>query len=255
VFKTRFDGLHRLLGHLRTRARVPQNGETLQWYADRLAEAKQVACITFAFNIDTVFQQALSADNDVLRYIVKDDPLGEEESIGHDRDVIFAAGGYLGEGALANFLTERSNPLNRSYGAATIAVCGLSRTLLESKQRLTAWGSLSGAAYETSFVTPSVAADTRAVRHRVRIAGTGSLCVALAPLQDKLRTAHNPAGARYARPIRTNGATWARNAALGADDSHVESDASIGRIVSVAEGPYCRRSCRCAPDCGRASSG
>jgi phosphatidylserine/phosphatidylglycerophosphate/cardiolipin synthase-like enzyme len=28
--------------------------------------------------------------------------------------VIFAAGGYLGEGALANFLTERSNPLNRN---------------------------------------------------------------------------------------------------------------------------------------------
>jgi phosphatidylserine/phosphatidylglycerophosphate/cardiolipin synthase-like enzyme len=91
-----------------------ESNETLQWYADRLAEAKQVACMTFAFNIDTVFQQVLSADNDVLRYIVKDDPLGEEESIGHDRDVIFAAGGYLGEGALANFLTERSNPLNRN---------------------------------------------------------------------------------------------------------------------------------------------
>ena len=35
-------------------------------------------------------------------------------SIGHDRDVIFAAGAYLGEGALANFLRERSNPLNRN---------------------------------------------------------------------------------------------------------------------------------------------
>jgi phosphatidylserine/phosphatidylglycerophosphate/cardiolipin synthase-like enzyme len=91
-----------------------ESNETLQWYADQLAEAKQVACMTFAFNIDTVFQQVLSADNDVLRYIVKDDPLGEEESIGHDRDVIFAAGGYLGEGGLANFLTERSNPLNRN---------------------------------------------------------------------------------------------------------------------------------------------
>jgi phosphatidylserine/phosphatidylglycerophosphate/cardiolipin synthase-like enzyme len=91
-----------------------ESNETLQWYADQLAEAKQVACMTFAFNIDTVFQQVLSADNDVLRYIIKDDPLGEEESIGHDRDVIFAAGGYLGEGALANFLTERSNPLNRN---------------------------------------------------------------------------------------------------------------------------------------------
>lgn len=54
----------------------------------------------------------LGRDNDVLRYIVKDDDLGDGEIIGHDRDVLFAAGGYLGEGALANFLAERSNPLN-----------------------------------------------------------------------------------------------------------------------------------------------
>jgi phosphatidylserine/phosphatidylglycerophosphate/cardiolipin synthase-like enzyme len=88
--------------------------ETLQWYADRLAEAKEVACMTFAFNIDAAFQEVLGRDNDVLRYVVKDDPLGEAESIGQDRDVIFAAGAYLGDGALANFLRERSNPLNRN---------------------------------------------------------------------------------------------------------------------------------------------
>ena len=87
---------------------------TLQWYADRLAEAKEVACMTFAFNIDELFQRVLSRENDVLRYVVKDDPLGEDETIGRDRDVIFAAGAYLGEGALANFLRERSNPLNRN---------------------------------------------------------------------------------------------------------------------------------------------
>lgn len=90
------------------------SNETLQWYADRLAEAKEVSCMTFAFNIDEVFQEVLGKDNDVLRYVVKDDPLGVEESIGQDRDVIFASGGYLGEGALANFLRERSNPLNRN---------------------------------------------------------------------------------------------------------------------------------------------
>jgi phosphatidylserine/phosphatidylglycerophosphate/cardiolipin synthase-like enzyme len=88
------------------------SNETLQWYADRLGEAKELACMTFAFNIDATFQAVLGKDNDVLRYIVKDDPLGEEEFIGHDRDVIFASGAYLGEGALANFLRERSNPLN-----------------------------------------------------------------------------------------------------------------------------------------------
>jgi phosphatidylserine/phosphatidylglycerophosphate/cardiolipin synthase-like enzyme len=89
-----------------------ESNETLQWYADRLGEAREVSCMTFAFNIDEVFQHVLGRDNDVLRYVVKDDPLGVEESVGHDRDVIFAAGSYLGEGALANFLRERSNPLN-----------------------------------------------------------------------------------------------------------------------------------------------
>lgn len=90
------------------------SNETLQWYADRLAEAKEVCCMTFAFNIDEAFQQVLGKENDVLRYVVKDDPLGVAESIGHDRDVIFAAGAYLGQGALENFLRERSNPLNRN---------------------------------------------------------------------------------------------------------------------------------------------
>lgn len=88
------------------------SSDTLQWYADRLGEAKEFSCMTFAFNIDEVFQKVLNQENDVLRYVVKDDPIGENESIGTDRDVIFAAGAYLGEDALANFLRERSNPLN-----------------------------------------------------------------------------------------------------------------------------------------------
>jgi len=88
--------------------------KTLQWYADRLGEANEVSCMTFAFNIDDVFQKVLAQENDVLRYVVKDDPLTEEESVGTDRDVIFASGGFLAEGALANFLAERSNPLNNN---------------------------------------------------------------------------------------------------------------------------------------------
>lgn len=88
--------------------------DTLQWYADRLAEAKEVCCMTFAFNIDEVFQSVLSLENNVLRYVIKDDRLAANETIGQDRDVIFAAGSYLDEGALANFLGERSNPLNRN---------------------------------------------------------------------------------------------------------------------------------------------
>jgi phosphatidylserine/phosphatidylglycerophosphate/cardiolipin synthase-like enzyme len=86
--------------------------DTLEWYAARLADAREVSCMTYAFNIDEVFLQVLDQENDVLRYVVKDDPLGESETIGQDHDVIFAAGSYLAEGALANFVRERSNPLN-----------------------------------------------------------------------------------------------------------------------------------------------
>jgi hypothetical protein len=86
--------------------------ETLQWYADRMDEAKRLVCFTVAFNLDEVFQKVISKQNDVLRYIVKDDDLGDGELIGHDRDVLFAAGGRFEEGALKNFLGERDNPLN-----------------------------------------------------------------------------------------------------------------------------------------------
>lgn len=89
-----------------------ESNETLQWYADRMAEAKEIVCLTVAFNLDEVFQHVISQDNDVLRYIVKDDDLGDGEIIGVDRDVLFAAGGYLGSNSLVNFLTERDNPLN-----------------------------------------------------------------------------------------------------------------------------------------------
>lgn len=90
------------------------SSESLQWYADRMAEAEQISCITLAFNLDKLFSKVFAVDNDVLRYIVKDDDLGDGEIIGRDRDVLFAAGTYLGEGALANFIAERDNPLNNN---------------------------------------------------------------------------------------------------------------------------------------------
>jgi phosphatidylserine/phosphatidylglycerophosphate/cardiolipin synthase-like enzyme len=86
--------------------------ETLQWYADRMDEANRLVCFTVAFNLDEVFQKVICKENDVLRYIVKDDDLGSGETIGRDRDVLFAAGGRFDEGALKNFLGERENPLN-----------------------------------------------------------------------------------------------------------------------------------------------
>lgn len=94
----------------------PRDGKnennSLQWYADRMNEATKIMCITFAFNLDEVFQQVINQDNNVLRYIVKDDDLASGEIIGQNRDIIFAAGGYFGADSLINFRSERDNPLN-----------------------------------------------------------------------------------------------------------------------------------------------
>lgn len=89
-----------------------KENDTLEWYARLMDNAKQLMCITVAFNLDEVFQQVIRKENDVLRYIVKDDNLGTGEDIGRDRDVIFASGGYFGKNSLFNFLQERDNPLN-----------------------------------------------------------------------------------------------------------------------------------------------
>jgi len=85
---------------------------TLEWYAARMAEAKKLVCFAVAFDLDETFLKVIRKENDVLRYIVKDDPLKPNEDIGRDRDVLFAAGGYLGANALENFVRERDNPLS-----------------------------------------------------------------------------------------------------------------------------------------------
>jgi phosphatidylserine/phosphatidylglycerophosphate/cardiolipin synthase-like enzyme len=89
-----------------------EQNTTLEWYASLMDSAQRLMCITFAFNIDEVFQRVIQKQNDVLRYIVKDDDLGENEIIGQDKDVLFASGGYLGKDSLFNFAEERGNPLN-----------------------------------------------------------------------------------------------------------------------------------------------
>jgi len=44
------------------------------------------------------FQEVISAENDVLRYIIKDDDLAPAETIGHDRDVLSPAADDWTEG-------------------------------------------------------------------------------------------------------------------------------------------------------------
>ncbi len=91
---------------------APQAQKTLQWYADLAAGAQELVCFTAAFDIAKEFLDVFRAENDVLRYVVKDDPLKAAEDISVDGDVVFAAGGHLDGGVLENFLAERDNPLN-----------------------------------------------------------------------------------------------------------------------------------------------
>ncbi|PWB34151.1 hypothetical protein DCO48_07585 [Pseudomonas sp. SDI] len=92
---------------------TPQAEKTLQWYANLADSARQLVCFTAGFDIAKELQGVFRKQNDVLRYIVKDDALAATEDIGTDGDVIFASGGYLGkDNVLVNALRERDNPLN-----------------------------------------------------------------------------------------------------------------------------------------------
>ena len=96
----------------------PRDGDkstaTLDWYAALIAGADRLVCMTLAFNFDPIFQTVMTPESDILRYIVKDKDLTKGETVGHDHDLLFAAGGRLPEGALVNFLGESDNPLNRN---------------------------------------------------------------------------------------------------------------------------------------------
>jgi phosphatidylserine/phosphatidylglycerophosphate/cardiolipin synthase-like enzyme len=46
--------------------------ETLHWYADLMDSAKRIMCMTFAFNLDKVFEKVLLKKGDTLRYAVFD---------------------------------------------------------------------------------------------------------------------------------------------------------------------------------------
>ncbi len=85
---------------------------TMDWYARLLGSAQRISCFSAAFAIDKAFQTVFQQENDVLRYIVKDDDLTATEKIGRDHDVLFAAGGRFKKGEFPSFLAERDNSLS-----------------------------------------------------------------------------------------------------------------------------------------------
>jgi phosphatidylserine/phosphatidylglycerophosphate/cardiolipin synthase-like enzyme len=93
----------------------PRDPDTLQWYADRMAEANEIVCFTVAFTLAKNFEPFLKGDSDVLRYVLSDKKLQQGDLITRDRDVVYAAGAKFEEGSLPNFLEERLTGLNRNF--------------------------------------------------------------------------------------------------------------------------------------------
>jgi phosphatidylserine/phosphatidylglycerophosphate/cardiolipin synthase-like enzyme len=90
--------------------------ETLQWYADLIDNARQIACITFAFNLDDFFRDALLKNDGVLRYALMDKKPNKkfEDEVYRIKNTVMAPGAILKDGDFALFLGERLTGFNRN---------------------------------------------------------------------------------------------------------------------------------------------
>lgn len=90
--------------------------ETLRWYADLMASANRILCMTFAFNLDDFFRDVLVQPGDTLRYAVFDKSLKTdvEDQIDQINNTVIAAGAKLAKGDMENFLGEHLTGFNRN---------------------------------------------------------------------------------------------------------------------------------------------
>jgi phosphatidylserine/phosphatidylglycerophosphate/cardiolipin synthase-like enzyme len=86
---------------------------TLDWYVDRMREAKQASFLTAAFGVSEPFDALLQVEVPEPRYILLD-RIGEDDSYLQSADFSgqVTAGAYLGKGAWNQFLTEQLSGLN-----------------------------------------------------------------------------------------------------------------------------------------------
>lgn len=111
---------------------------TLDWYASLMDSAQRIMCMTFAFNLDKVFQDVLRKKGKTLRYAVFDKAIdtGVEAEIDQVRNTVIAAGSLLHAGDIENFIGEQLTGFNRNLyihdkfmvvdplGAAPVVVTG-----------------------------------------------------------------------------------------------------------------------------------
>jgi len=90
--------------------------KTLQWYADLMASAQKVMCMTFAFNLDKVFSDVLEQPGSTLRYAVFDKSIDADEETKIDKtgNTVIAVGAKLEKGDLQNFIGEKLTGFNRN---------------------------------------------------------------------------------------------------------------------------------------------
>jgi phosphatidylserine/phosphatidylglycerophosphate/cardiolipin synthase-like enzyme len=90
--------------------------DTLDWYASLIAGAQRIVCMTFAFNLDKVFEKVLGSNGDTLRYAVFDKNPGAEfeDEIRRIGNTVIAPGAILKKGDMEHFLGEHLTGFNRN---------------------------------------------------------------------------------------------------------------------------------------------
>ncbi len=89
---------------------------TLHWYAGLLASARRIACMTFAFNFDAVFSDAVNGDTDSLNYLVFDKApdAAQATEVQRNRNTVIAVGAKLEKGDLETFREEYLTGFNKN---------------------------------------------------------------------------------------------------------------------------------------------
>ena len=116
--KTCKSGSRKALLHLALESRRDDKGhETLHWYANLVGRARRIACISFAFNLDDFFRDALLKEDGVLRYALFDKNPGKEFEDEVYRDQEYGNGAWcdiLKKGDFELFLGEKLTGFNRN---------------------------------------------------------------------------------------------------------------------------------------------
>src|SRR5262249_41192526 len=90
--------------------------QTLNWYADLVGSSQRIMCMTFAFNLDEMFEKVFEGNGNTLRYVLLDKTLdaGVEADITRSGSTVVAAGAKLEKGDLELFLGEYLTGFNKN---------------------------------------------------------------------------------------------------------------------------------------------